>query len=426
MLRKLEYICLVASIGLISSDRIDLAAGHLPFVLNPFLVLAPLVALLHLLRTGPARMFHILVTPPIRRQIPFLAAAGLFLIFAIASVPFGLDPERGLVAVSDFCIVATLGYYLSVRILTDPAPERLIIRSLTFGLIVYIFFCIGECIAWSYGLRIDITRSGPWLESTFAPGYLGEWVPTLSGAVFDSNRAGFDLTMFLALLDRFTSKSRYTSLLRVIIGVLLVLTLSRSAALCWLAYYIFSGNFWRKLVLRRVLLRLGIVVVIASILFGVYQREIVGLLEVWEISDAISAKLSMGQGSSGESHVLLIERGIDTWLTSPKTVISGIGFAGAPNVLQDFFGTDKHGNFHSLYVTTLAEMGLPAFLVLMFLLGYPLIARKGTICAIAAIMVFNVSYQVHMEAMFWLMLALLWSYEQKPLFLGLALDTASN
>src|ERR1035441_2328725 len=114
MLRKLQYICLVGSIGLIGADRIDLFAGHGPFTLTPFLVLAPLVLLIQLLRVGLRGTFHLTIRPPIRRQIPFLAALVLFSLFALASVPFGLDPERGLMAFADLLLVSTLGYCISM------------------------------------------------------------------------------------------------------------------------------------------------------------------------------------------------------------------------------------------------------------------------------------------------------------------------
>jgi hypothetical protein len=123
--------------------------------------------------------------------------------------------------------------------------------------------------------------------------------------------------------------------------------------------------------------------------------------------------MSMDRGSSGESHVLLIERGFDTWLTSPKTIINGIGFGSSPKVLADFFGNDKYGNFHCLYVTVLAETGVLSLMVLVFLLGYPIIGRTGALSAIVAIGIFNLSYQSHMEPIFWLVLALLCSGERR-------------
>ena len=408
MLRKLQYVCLVACIGLVDADRIDLLGGHAPFKLTPFLVLAPLVLFIGILRLKPTRMFRLTVTPAMRRQTPFLVAASLFLLLTFSSIPIGLDPERGLVAFCDLLLVAGLGYYVSLQVLDDP-PEKLIIRSVSFGLLMYVFFVIGEFIAWTHGI-VMTDQPGSWLESTFAPSTIGPWAPTLSGTAYDANRAGFLLTMYLALIDRFAPKFRYASLYRLAILVLIFLTFSRSGALCWFAYQLFSRKFWARLASRRVLIRVAAAAIVTSLLFGVYQKELALLADAWEISTAVSAKMSMDPGSSGESHVLLIDRGFKIWLTSPKTVISGIGYAAAPKVLADFFGDDKRGNFHSLYITTLAEMGLPAFIVLLFLLGYPVVRRRGVVPCIAAIMVFNIGYQTETEPMFWLMLALLWSY----------------
>jgi hypothetical protein len=425
ILRTIQYALLVGSIGLIGADRIDLFAGRGPFTLTPFLILASLGTLVLFLRAGLCGRLQICASPPIRRQIPFLAVASLFLLFCFASIPLSLDPERSIVAFANFLTVAVLGYCISLQILTEPAPGRLIVRSVTFALVVYVIFCIGECIAFSRGIGIDVGRTGPWLESTFAPSTIGPWVPTLAGTTFDSNRSGFVLTMYLALLDRFAPKSRRTVFLRYLIAFLVLLTISKSGALCWSAYYLSSKTFWRRLVSRRAFFRLAGFATVVLLFCVAYQREIVILADAWEISDAASAKMSMEPGSSGESHVLLIERGYKTWLTSPKTIVAGIGVAAAPNVLQDFFENDKHGNFHDIYVTILAEMGFPAFLVLMFLFTYPIIGRRGAASGMLAIMVFNVSYQSHNEPVFWLSLALLWSYEWKGSLLFRCLNRLS-
>ena len=121
-------------------------------------------------------------------------------------------------------------------------------------------------------------RDGPWLESTFAPSTLGPWAPTLSGTAYDSNRSGFLLTMYLALLDRFAAKSRYTPVLRFAIAALIFLTFSRSGTLCWLAYYLFSRTFWTRLAWRRVLVRVAAIAIVSSLVFAVYQKEIICLL----------------------------------------------------------------------------------------------------------------------------------------------------
>jgi hypothetical protein len=413
-LRKLEYACLVGSIGLIGADRIDLAGGHSFFILTPFLVLAPLTLLIHALRTPPGQLLNFLVTPPLQRQFPYVCACSLFVIFAFASIPLGLDPARGYVAFADLLVVSVLGYLISVRILEEPAQEKLILHAVAFGLLAYGFFCIGEWIAWTHGLIIDAARTAPWLENLFAPSVLGTWVPTVSGTTFDANRSGFILTMYLVLLDRFTRKTRYTRFLHWVIAIFVFAAISRSGTLCWLAYYLCSRDFWRKLATPRALLRLGVVTIGLTVLVIAYQDQIGDLLDAWEITDAVTAKMSMDPGSSGESHMLLIERGYETWVSSQKTILTGIGYAAAPHVLQDFFGNSKTGNFHSLFITMLAEMGAPAFLVMMFIFLYPLFGRKYVLQGVAAIVAFNLSYQTHTEPMFWMVLALLWSYQRKP------------
>jgi O-antigen ligase len=399
---------------LIGADRIDLGAGHVFFILTPFLLLAPLTLLIRGLLTPPGQLLTLSVTPPLQRQFPYLAACSLFLIFAFASIPLGLEPERGYVAFGDLLVVAVLGYLISVRILEEPEREKLILRSITFGLGVYAFFCVGECIAWAHGLVIDPQRTGSWLESTFAPSTVGPWVPNLSGTTFDANRSGFILTMYLMLLDQYTRKTGYTRFLRWLIAIFVFLAISRSGMLCWMTYYLCSRAFWRKLATRRVLVRVGVATIGLGLLVIAYQKQIENVLDAWEITEAVSAKMSMDPGSSGESHILLIERGLDTWLRSKKTIVAGIGYAAAPKVLQDFFGDDKRGNFHNLYVTTLAEMGLPAFLVMMFILVYPVFGRQNVLPCIAAIMAFNISYQSHTEPVFWMALALMWSQQRKP------------
>jgi hypothetical protein len=413
MLKKLEHICVVASIALIGADRIDLLAGYGFFRLTPFLFFASLVVLYHLLLMGVHGRFQATISPPVRRQIPYLAVFALFLIVASASTIFGVNPDRGIVALVSLMLVAVLGYFISVRILADPAPEKLMVRSVTFALIVWLIFCIGGYIAWSHGVMRAQEEAGSSIESIFAPTAAFLWAPRLSGVCLDSNRAGFILVMYLVLLDRFAAKTRYTRFLRFAIGIFILLAVSRSAMLCWFAYYVCSAAFWRRLATPRAALRLATVAMVCLLIGFVYRKEIGELFELWQVSDIVSDRLSGEQGTSGGDHIELIRRGLETWSSSSRTVVAGIGFAGAPRVLGDFFGDSKYGNFHSLYVSILAELGLPAFLLFMILLGYPIIGRKGAASCIAAIASFNVALQSYMEPLFWVALALAWSFELK-------------
>jgi hypothetical protein len=64
-------------------------------------------------------------------------------------------------------------------------------------------------------------------------------------------------------------------------------------------------------------------------------------------------------------------------------------------------------------VSVLAELGLPAFLLLLVMLGYPAVKRKNAVPFIAAIAIFNVFLQSFLEPIFWVTIALVWSFELK-------------
>lgn len=412
MLRRLEYFFLVGSIALIGADRVDLFAGHAPFRVTPFLVLASLFCSTHVLIATSDGRFSSTTIPAVRRQRPFLFALSVFLFCSAISTIFGLDPERGLVAMADLLLVSILGYCVAVRIAQEPEQQKLIVQSVAVALLVYFCFCVAECISWSHGItQHQVQQNGPWAEGTFAPDTV-LWVPRLSGPTVDCNRAGFVLVMYLALLDAFAPKSRLTPFLRGAIAVFVLLTLSRSAVLCWLVYYLFSKSLWSRLATWRGLAWLTVFAIVCSLVAWRYQEEISQAVQVWEISDVVSARVSADPGSSGLNHLELIKRGIATWSDSTRSMLTGIGFAAAPKVLGDFFGDDKYGNFHCLYVTILAELGLPAFVVFMALF-YPIFGRKGTLACVAAMSAFNLAYQSHLEPVFWLLLALLWSFAPK-------------
>jgi hypothetical protein len=411
MLKKLEHICAVGSIALIGADRIDLLAGYGPFRLTPFLFLALLAVLIRLLAWGLCGSARVPISAPFHRQIPYLSVLAMFLILAFASTLFGVNPERGLVSLFDLVLVAGLGYCLSLRIAADPAPEKLIVRSATLALLVWLIFCIGGYIAWSHGVMRLQEEAASSLESVFAPTASFVFAPRLSGYCLDSNRAGFILVMYLVLLDRFAVKTGYVRFLRFAIGFFILLAVSRSAMLCWFAYYVFSVAFWRRVAIRQAAFRLAAVAMVCLLVGLTYRTEIAGLLDLWQLSDVVSDRLSGEQGTSGGDHIELIRRGFETWSNSPRTMVAGIGFAGAPRVLGDIFGDSKYGNFHDLYVSVLAELGLPAFLILMILMGYPMVGRRGAASCVAAIAIFNIFLQSYMEPIFWLALALVWSFE---------------
>jgi O-Antigen ligase len=426
MLKKIEYICVVGSIALIGADRIDFLWGQGFFKLTPFLFFATLVVLIHILFMGLRGSLQFQVPPSVRRQVPFLLLFALFLLLSFTSTIFGVDPQRGLVALSGLVLVSILGFCISVRVLVDPAPEKLVVRSITFALVVWLIFCVGECISWSQGAYRAQEEAASSIASMFAPTSTLLWLPRLSGYCLDANRAAFILVMYLVLLDRFVIRSGYSRFLRFAVTFFLLLTVSRSGMLCWLGYSAFSAGLWKR-VTRRVVFKAITAGLLCLALAFIYWDQVSALLEAWQVSDMVSARFSGEEGSSTANHVELIERGLETWSQSPHTMIAGIGFAASPRFLGDFFDDNKYGNFHSLYVSVLAELGLPAFLLFMVVLCYPLLGRRGGASCIAAIMMFNAALQSYMEPIFWVAIALMWALEVKGRGVGiLAADPIST
>ncbi len=411
---RVEYLLLVGSIALIGADRIDLFVGRGPFTMTPFLLLAPLVIFTVIFPKWLGGNNCLTIA---RRQKPFLGMLAIFLFFALLSILFGIDPERGIVAFANLLLVSLFGYCISLRILVAPDRERLIITSITCSIIIYTLFCLAEGVAWSQGLfMLPDQPPTSWIERTFAAIREGDLMPRLDGTTIDPNRAGFVLSMYLALLDWFAPRSRYSSMLRIAIVLLIFLTLSKSAILCLFVYCVFSKNLWKRLASKTAMKWLAAIVIGSLFLYAVMPQVTGSLVEAWNISDLISQRLSMDSGSSGQSHVELIQRGFEIWETSAKTVFMGIGYGSAPKVLSDILNTtSKNSNFHCLYITVLAEMGLPAFVLMMLLLLCPIVRSKGMAHVVFAIMVFNISYQTPVEPIFWVNLALIWSSSYRNL-----------
>jgi hypothetical protein len=77
-------------------------------------------------------------------------------------------------------------------------------------------------------------------------------------------------------------------------------------------------------------------------------------------------------------------------------------------VLQDILPGIRHANFHSLYVTLLAESGVFALVLGLVLLVAPLWRSPRLAPLFLGLMVINISYQTTLEPLFWLVVALGW------------------
>ena len=123
--------------------------------------------------------------------------------------------------------------------------------------------------------------------------------------------------------------------------------------------------------------------------------------------EPFAQRLSPTEASTQE-HFLLLGRGVEEGTESVKRATIGMGYGNAYMELEDVFPGNKYGNFHSLYVTMLAEAGVFALIFSLVLLGYPL-GRLGVWRPlIAGFVAFNIFYQTLAEPLFWFALAMAW------------------
>jgi hypothetical protein len=125
------------------------------------------------------------------------------------------------------------------------------------------------------------------------------------------------------------------------------------------------------------------------------------------VSKPVTQRLSTSEGSA-QDHLTLLERGLNEATASPERALLGLGFGNSHLALQDFFPGNKYGNFHSMYVSTFAESGVVALLLLLILLGVPFIMSPTWRGIIAASAAFNLFYQTTTDPLFWFLLAFAW------------------
>jgi hypothetical protein len=128
--------------------------------------------------------------------------------------------------------------------------------------------------------------------------------------------------------------------------------------------------------------------------------------------EPLTERLSPAEASTQE-HFLLLGRGVQEATESVKRATIGMGYGNSYMELQDIFPGNKYGNYHSLYVTMLAESGVLALILSLFLIGYPLLISSPWRPLIGGFIAFNVFYQTLAEPLFWFALAMAWLTVQR-------------
>src|SRR5690349_15736484 len=104
-------------IALIGADRIDLAGGHGPFILTPFLALTPFVMFAEWARVRLAGRALIVD----RKRLGYAALAGVFLSLAMLSV--FIAPETQVSAARVFLLVADVAATFAIAVLCSDRTD---------------------------------------------------------------------------------------------------------------------------------------------------------------------------------------------------------------------------------------------------------------------------------------------------------------
>lgn len=392
-------VLLVWWLALMGVTRVDLLAGASEFLLTPFLVLSPIIVVLGI---GSAAAHGGAFRLPPRIDRFFLLVAALLAVILVSTflaVDLETSARRTLLLFAQVISVLLTAVVLANR--SD--PKRLLVRGAVLGLTISLLFNVLQIAEWFTGGLLPESLAG---AVVLEPGNYAGVVPRLTGAAHDPNLGGLLILSYLFLLAQLGRPSRLRTCLLWAGSISILLTLSRSAVLATLVLLIVvklrqSG----ATISQRAALRGAGGIAVAVGLLLIFPA----LLEMLAIGwDLVGGRFSLGEGSSQE-HAAVLARGIEVATNDIRSLILGIGYGNAYTTLQDIFPGNRYGNFHSLFVTLLAESGIIAAALGVVLFVYPLFRGGLYQPMIAALLVYNLFQQSQTDPITWLLLLLAWT-----------------
>lgn len=387
----------------LGADRANLLTGVVPFVFTPFLALTPLVIVSEWIRRSLAGR-----NVAVRRgaiQFGVVAVVLLGVVWASVMVAHGTDYSVSRATLLSAEIAGTWAVVVLIAD-RDDLPS-LFGRAAVWAIALYVVADVGQLGAMFNRLPTEL-RAGTVTFSLETVAYEGV-VPRLSGLVADPNRTGWVLLVtawFLATGER--RRGLRTAGLLATAG-LIMMTLSRSTLLASA-----TAIGLVAVTRRRMRVRAGSLVT-ASVLSAVLGAAMFLIPAAgpqrFDALKPLAGRFSSDEASASE-HVMLLERGLEEATSSVGRFALGMGYGNAYMVLQDRFPGNAYANFHSIYVSLLAESGIVAFLCIVVLIGWPLARGGPWRPLVAAAAVFNVFYQTSTEPAFWLVLVLAWSVSE--------------
>jgi hypothetical protein len=386
--------------ALIGADRIDLAGGHGPFVLTPFLLLTPLVIIVEAFRRHrTARQISLS-----RRTLAYAAVSTALLCVVLASVFVAKEIPVSAARIT-LLLLDVMGTFAVVLSCADrPELGRILARGAVCCLPLFIVFNVVESFYWIGQAPETLPVAG--LLIHFGPLQSAGPLPRLAGPVADANRTAFVLLCFITVIARW---ERTTWLRRAGIAVgivLLALTFSRSGTLATVTAATVALISRRRTPTLQAAVWVALTAVTIATVF--LLRPDVAAIAVAAVESPLSERLSSNEGSA-QSHVALVKRGAEEATRSVPRMFTGLGYGTSYLFLQDFFPGNRYGNYHSLYVTMFAEAGVFALLLTLILMFAPLTWGGPWRVLVAGAIPFNMFYQTTTEPVFWFVLAAAWA-----------------
>lgn len=396
---RVSSILLVLWVALLGLDRVDFLGGEGPFLLTPFLLLTPLLIGFEVFRWAGSRERVRLRATGAWYLLSLLLFLGVVLLSTFLARDLLMSAKR--FALLGFISLGTLA--VAAVVSGREGTVRALVLGAKVGLGITLLFALLEGMAFWVGLT-DPVRLGFVSVNLWPHTYYGI-LPRISGPVLDANRGGLLMVFYLFVLLRWGRSGPGRAGWVLLGALMIVLSLSRSALLAGGIVALVAWVDGREVVVSRRVALAGLAILALGsgwLLASPASRE--GLARTLS---PLAQRLSPMESSTRE-HFYLLGRGVEEGTGSVKRAVIGLGYGNAYLVLQDVFPGNKYGNFHSLYVTMLAESGVLALILSLVLLLSPLLLPGPFRPLVAGFVFFNLFYQTLAEPLFWFALALAW------------------
>lgn len=237
----------------------------------------------------------------------------------------------------------------------------------------------------------------PFFQTEFAR--YGANLIRAKGVSGDPNRMSILMVCIVIVLLWNKNKNTFRHVVILLDIVAILLSISRTGylclAVCLFLFFFNSINF--KKIKYSYLLYGTIILIIAA--------WITNIPYINSIIETVFIRFINGD-ASGSSHMSLIIDGINIAFSNIKIFLFGNGYQASANILYDYFQGSTYSNFHNAYISFFVESGIFSLVLFLAILIYPLSRNMKSLPLIACLMLGNISYQIYVEAYFWILLPL--------------------